>query len=265
MMKKKVAVVTGASRGIGLAVACQLVRKNYIVYGICRHPGHDYPKIRWISCDVSKKSQVDATFLEILEKEKKIDVLVNNAGMGISGAAEFSGEEAIIRQLAVNQNGAIWCSQAVIPAMRKARQGKIVFISSLGAIFPLPYQSFYSVSKAGMNAFCDALRIELAPFGVQTCAVMLNDVQTEFSANRQKNFQGDELYGGRIKMSVSKMEASEKNGMCAETVARRMVRLVEKKRLPAHDTVGLSNKMLVVLYRLLPAGVMLKILGKIYG
>ena len=264
-MSKNVAVVTGASRGIGLAITKELLKKNYKVYGLCRRPPEAMAGVRWISCDVSVKASVDEAFEKILAREKAIDLLFNNAGMGISGAAEFSGEADIARQLKVNLEGAIWCSQAVIGAMRAANSGKILFISSLGAVFPLPYQSFYSVSKAGMNVFSDALGMELAPFHVQTCAIMLNDVKTEFTQNRQKNSAGNEVYGGRISHSVSKMEASEQRGMSADKVARLTVRLAGKKHLPAHYVAGLSNKALLLLYRLLPTGAMLKILRKIYG
>ncbi|MBS5522777.1 MAG: SDR family oxidoreductase [Clostridiales bacterium] len=264
-MSKKIAVVTGASRGIGLEIARQLLKENYKVYGLCRHPLEKERRICWLSCDVSVKTSVDQAFARILAREKRIDVLINNAGMGISGAVEFLDEQDILRQLTVNLEGAVWCTQAVIPSMRAAGGGKIIFISSLGAIFPLPYQSFYSVSKAGMNVFCDALGIELAPFHIQTCTVMLNDVKTEFTEHRKKNIVGDSIYGGRIKASVAKMEASEQSGMSPDKVACLTVRLIRKKHMPAHFVAGFFNKILVLLYRLLPTGQMLKILGKIYG
>ncbi len=264
-MSKKTAVITGASRGIGLAIAKALLEKNYKVYGICRHQDPEQKEISWITCDVSLKASVERALNTILEETGQIDILVNNAGMGVSGAAEFTSAQAVQRQLHVNLEGVIWCTQAVIPSMRKAGGGKILFVSSLGAIFPLPYQSFYSVSKAGMNVFSDALGIELKPFHIQTCALMLNDVKTEFTQSREKSFLGDDVYQGRIKRSVSKMEDSEQHGMRPEAVARLAVKLLEKDHMPAHATVGFSNKLLVFLYHILPTGLMLKILGKIYG
>ena len=158
-MNKKTAVITGASRGIGLAIAKALLEKNYKVYGLCRHPDLQEKEISWITCDVSLKASVEHALNTILDETGQIDILVNNAGMGVSGAAEFTSAQAVQRQLQVNLEGVIWCTQAVIPSMRKAGKGKILFVSSLGAIFPLPYQSFYSVSKAGMNVFSDALGI----------------------------------------------------------------------------------------------------------
>lgn len=140
-----------------------------------------------------------------------------------------------------------------------------MFISSLAAIFPLPFQSFYSVSKAGLNAFSDALGIEVKPFGIQTCAVMLNDVKTEFTDSRRKNICGDDVYGGRIGKSVSKMEESERRGMAADDVARFVGKLLQQKRMPSHAIAGVSNQILGFLYRVLPANGLLRIIGWIYG
>ena len=262
--EQKTAVVTGASRGIGLAIARMLAAEGFQVYGLARH-GADESGISFIPCDVTEISSVQAAFDTILGRAGAIDLLVVNAGMGVSGAAEFTEEEAIDRQLAVNLTGAIRCARQVIPSMREKGRGRIVFISSLGAIFPLPFQSFYSVSKAGVNAFCDALGLELRPFGIETCALLLNDVKTDFTASRAKNIQGDSLYGGRISASVTKMEISEQHGMEPGQVAASLKRLLGRRRLPPHYIVGFSNQVLGLLYRLLPTSWMLKILGRIYG
>ena len=264
MAEQKIAVVTGASKGIGLAVANRLIEDGYRVYGLCRSEGK-VKQIRWVECDVARADAVKQAFAEIFRREEGIDVLICNAGMGISGAAEFTPAEDLKRQMEVNFSGAVYCVQQVIPSMRSRRRGKIVFISSLGAIFPLPFQSFYSASKASVNTFSDALGIEVKPFGIQTCTVMLNDVKTEFTANRKKTAVGDELYSGRISASVEKMEKSEQKGMEAETVAALVGRLLRRRRLPPHKIAGISNEFLGLLQRILPTRTMLWLLGKIYG
>lgn len=260
----KTAVVTGASRGIGLSIARMLAAQGFYVYGLSRH-GADSEGISFISCDVTEPLSVKTAFDQISAQSGAIDLLVVNAGMGISGAAEFTCEEEIDRQLAVNLTGAIRCARQAVPSMRGKGRGRIVFVSSLGAIFPLPFQSFYSVSKAGINAFSDALGLELAPFGIETCALLLNDVKTDFTASRAKNIQGDDIYNGRIQASVTKMEISEQHGMEPDQVAEVLKRLLSRRCLPPHYIVGFSNQLLGLLYRLLPTSVMLKILGKIYG
>ena len=263
-MDRKVAVVTGASRGIGLALARALAAAGYEVCGLSRRAGED-PEILWIPCDVADGASVEAAFAAVLARYGRINLLVNNAGMGVSGAAEFTPEAEIRRQLDVNLLGAIACTRQAIAPMRENGGGRILFTSSLGAIFPLPFQSFYSASKAGLNSFSDALGIELQPFGIETCVLLLNDVKTEFTDSRRKTAEGDELYGGRIAASVGKMERSERSGMEPEQVAEAAVRLLRRRRLPPHKIVGAGNELLGLLYRLLPAGWMLSLLKKIYG
>ena len=133
---RRVAVVTGASRGIGRAVALRLLQEGYRVYGLCRSIPEKKAGIRFLACDISVKENAERAIEKILEREGRIHVLVNNAGMGISGAVEFSSRDEIQKQLSVNLEGSVWCTQAVIPSMRKAGEGKILFVSSLAAVFP---------------------------------------------------------------------------------------------------------------------------------
>lgn len=263
-MDRKIAVVTGASKGIGLRTAETLLREGFEVFGLCRSAGPD-EQIQWIPCDVTDSQNVKDAFAKVLAQAGKIDLLVCNAGIGISGAAEFTAEADFRRQMDVNLIGAVCCAQQAVPVMREQGRGKIIFVSSLAAIFPLPFQSFYSASKAALNSFSDALGIELKPFNVETCVVMLNDVKTEFTDNRKKTEDGDAVYGGRIHKSVAKMEKSEQNGMPAERVAETICGLLRRRHLPSHKIVGFSNELLGILYRILPANLMLWLLEKIYG
>jgi len=261
---QKIAVITGASRGIGLAMGRALAREGWTVCGLSRRAGDD-PEIEWFSCDVADGDSVAAAFAAVWARHGRVDLLVCNAGIGVSGAAEFTGEADVRRQLEVNLLGAIRCTQQAAAGMRAQCGGRIVFTSSLAAIFPLPFQSFYAVSKAGLNSFSDAVGIELRPFGVETCALLLNDVRTDFTDNRRKTPAGDEVYGGRIAASVGKMEASERRGMAPEAVAAALMRLLRRRHLPPHKIVGTGNELLGFLYRALPARTLLWLLGKIYG
>ena len=267
-MSRKTAVVTGASRGIGLAVTRMLLSQGYRVFGLSRRPGPPSPSssgIVWVPCDVADEASVRAAFHTVFSQSPSVELLINNAGMGISGAVEFAREEDISRQIQVNLSGAIRCTRQVLPAMRRQGHGKIIFISSLGAVFPLPFQSIYSVSKAGVNAFSDALGLEVKPFGIETCTLLLNDVKTDFTASRLKNAEGDAIYQGRIQASVSRMERSEQKGMSPDRIALALEQLLSRRHLPPHYIVGGSNQLLGLLNRLLPTRSMLWILGKIYG
>lgn len=263
-MSRKTAVVTGASRGIGLAIARRLLAAGWQVFGLSRSEG-PVEEIPWIPCDVSVPESVNQALESACMQAGRLDLLVCNAGMGISGAVEFTSEEDAELQIDVNLMGAVRCARKAASVMRKQGFGKIIFISSLAAIFPLPFQSLYSASKAGINVFSDALGIELRPFGVQTCTVMLNDVRTDFTDSRKKTETGDSIYGGAIRASVEKMERSERNGMTPERAAEEIYRLAEKKKLPAHRIVGASNQLLGLLYRILPTDLMLSVIRGIYG
>lgn len=261
---QKIAVITGASRGIGLAMGRALAGAGWTVCGLSRRAG-EAGEILWFPCDVAEEASVAAAFASVYQRFGRVDLLVCNAGMGISGAAEFTESAAVERQLAVNLLGAIRCTRQVAARMRAQGGGRIVFTSSLAAIFPLPFQSFYAVSKAGLSSFSDAVGLELRPFGVETCALLLNDVKTDFTDSRQKTIAGDQVYGGRIAASVGKMEASERRGMEPSQVAAALLRLLRRHRLPPHKIVGAGNEALGLLYRLLPARTMLWVLGKLYG
>jgi len=264
MENKKVAILTGASKGIGKAFGEMLLKENYKVYGLCRSQPEN-ENIIWLKCDLLDQQAIEKCIDLIIKENSTIDLLINNAGMGISGAIEYARTADIDCQIDINLKGAVALSQQVLPIMREQGFGRIVFTSSLAAIFPIPYQAFYSVSKAGLTAFSDALSLEVGQFGLECCSLLLNDVKTEFTANRRKNLEGNEEYHGRIEISVSKMEKSESRGMDPKEIASALQKLLKRKKLPAHYVVGLEGKLLNFLYHILPNGLMLRILGKIYG
>ena len=262
-MSRPTAVVTGASKGLGLALSRMLFQSGYRVFGLCR-TSVPLEEVDWIPCDVTDPASVDEAFSRILAQTEAVDLLICNAGMGISGAAEFARAEDVNRQMTVNFTGAWQCTRAVIPSMRSQGKGRILFVSSLGGLFPLPFQGFYSASKAALTSFSDSLGLEVTPFGIQTCALLLNDVKTEFTDNRLKNHMGSDLYGGRIDRAVSKMEVSERRGLSPEKIARCTDRLLRRRKLPPHAIFGFSNKLLVLLSRLLPTRCIFWLLSRIY-
>lgn len=263
-MSEKIAIVTGGSKGIGAAICCRLYKEGYNVFHLSRTKGSNN-NITWIPCDLSDEASIQTAFNKLMEKTSHIDIFVNNGGYGISGAAEFCSSSEISKQLSVNLMGAILITNKIIPVMRKQGYGKILFTSSLASVFSLPYQSYYSISKSGINSYSDALHIELRPFGIQTCAVLLNDVSSSFTAARSHTITGDDIYNGHISRSVSKMELSEQNGMSTEKVSDYIIKLLHKKNMPPHLIPGCMNKCLVVLFRILPSRIVLYLLGKLYG
>ena len=260
--RKKVVVVTGASSGIGLAAAKMLKNLGYVVYGIARRNFEaDFP---YYSADVTDANRIKEIFGEIFAKEGALDALVNNAGMGISGAVEDLDPAAVQKQFDVNVVALVCASSAALPYLRKSG-GKIINVGSVAGAVPIPYQACYSASKAAVESFSRALRSEVLPLGVDVTCVMPGDTKTGFTAARQKFGEGaNSAYKGKADKSVAKMEKDEKNGVPAEKVAKVICKMLKKRRLPVRKTVGISYKLLVGLAKILPSKFVDAIVRKLY-
>ncbi len=263
MKPDRVAVVTGASCGIGEAAARRLTAEGYTVYGISRR-GIAPPGVISLTCDVTDAAAVAETVEQILSLAGRIDCALLAAGCGISGAVEYISPEEAERQMAVNFSGVDNCLRALTPALRQSR-GRVLVISSVAAVFPIPFQAHYAAGKAALNSFIRAYSIEVSPFGISAGCLMLGDCSTGFTAARQKCTAGDELYGGRIGRSVAAMERSELHGSSPDKIAERIFRLFGKRRLPSLSTAGADYRLLVFFSRILPIRLQNYILSKLYG
>jgi len=260
----KVVVITGASSGIGYALAQYLCKKGHKVYGISRTKVHE-KSILSIQADVTNYDQIKEAYDEIYEQEGRIDVVINNAGIGISGSIEDTKTEDVKLLFDVNFIGVFHSTKAAIPLLRKSGGGKIFNISSVAGKFSIPFQSFYSASKAAINAFSEALQIEVQPFDIQVCSVMPGDIKTGFTKNRKKNDVENPYYQQRIQKSVAVMEKDELNGMEPELAAKVLCRLIRKKKIPLYVTIGFKYKLMVIAQRLLPNKLVNRLVGLIYG
>lgn len=264
MEKKQVALVTGGSSGIGQATALALKEKGCIVYEISRRE-RPQPGIRHITADVTLEETVTDAVAQILNEQGRLDIVVNNAGFGISGAVEFTDLARAKRQFDVNFFGMVTVCKAVIPVMRAQGRGRIVNISSVAAPVAIPFQAFYSASKAAINSFTCALQGEVRPFGITLCAVMPGDIATGFTAAREKEVQGDDVYAGRIARSVAKMEQDERGGMQPAIVGELAARAATKKRVKLLYAVRFDYKAIVVLAKLLPASLLCRLVELLYA
>ncbi|HOJ48752.1 MAG TPA: SDR family oxidoreductase [Bacillota bacterium] len=260
----QIVVITGASSGIGLCTGSLFADKGYKVYSLSRScpPGS---RLFHIPTDVSSEPSVQNAIEQIIRAEGKIDILINNAGFGISGAAETTLLEDAKRQFDVNFFGMFLCVKYALPYMRAAKQGKIINVSSVAAVLPVPYQSFYSCAKSAVNAFTLTLANEVRPFGISVAAVMPGDIKTGFTGARKKNPTTDEAYREREERAVFRMEKDEQNGMAPSAVARCIYKAATKKHPKPLYTVGFQYKTLVTLAKFLPVSVVNKIEGKMYG
>ena len=260
----KIAVVTGGTSGIGRETALYLAKNGCTVYELSRR-AEGVPGLRHIRADVTDEASVGAAVAQILEEAGRIDILVNNAGFGISGAVEFTDTADAQRQLDVNFFGMVRMNRAVIAAMRQQGSGRIVNLSSVAAPVPIPFQTFYSASKAAINSYTMALANELRPFGITVCAVMPGDIKTGFTAARRKVAQGDEVYGGRISRSVQRMEHDEQTGMDPAKAGAFVGGVALKSGHKPLYTIGFSYKAAVLLTKILPARPLNWLIGKIYA
>ena len=257
----KTVVITGGSSGIGKACAEIFAQNGFNVYELSRS-GTDNGKIKHISADVTNAASINAAFEAVYEKEGSIDIVIANAGMGISGPVEFAPDNDIQKILSVNFTGAVNTAKSAVKYLRSSK-GNLVFISSVAAHLAIPYQAFYSATKAAVLSLSDALRNELKTFGIKVCAVLPGDVQTGFTSNRIKNTQGDDIYIHADK-AVSSMEKDEINGMRPEKVARVIYAAANKNNPKPHITVGGKYKFFVFLSKALPARLQNFIVGKMY-
>lgn len=260
----KVVVITGGSSGIGLHTARLFSKNGYKVYSISRRMFIE-EGVTHIIGDVTDYDSISRAFKEIYEKEGQINILINNAGMGISGSIEDTEIKDAEYIFKVNFFGVFNSSKAIIPYMRKNNGGKIINISSAAAVFAIPFQAFYSSTKAAINLFSAALKTEVAPFNIQVCTFLPGDIKTDFTKNREKNKMDSPFYGDRIVKSLEVMEKDEQGGMSAEYAARVIYKTTKKKRLPLYKTIGLKYKVFLFFNKLLPAGLVNKVVASMYG
>lgn len=258
----KVAIITGASAGIGRETAVFFQSKGYKVYNLSRTA---VDGIESIITDVSNRQNVFDSIYEVMGREGKIDVLINSAGMGISGSIEDASEQDVKKLFDVNFFGTLYSIQAVIPYMRENGGGTIINLSSAGAPLSLPFQSFYSASKSAVVSMSEALRIEVKPFNIKVTSILPGDVKTEFTARRKKCQNDNPAYGERISQSVGKMEQDEQNGMPPLVIAKLAYRLAQRKNPPVYVVGGLSYKLLVGLAKIMPKRWVNSAIGKLYG
>ena len=265
---KKVVFITGISSGFGKSTAEYLAQKGHVIYGTSRKDIDVEDRINVLKADVTDVDSVKAAIETVLQKEGRIDILINNAGMGISGPVETALSDDIRLQMRTNFMGAVNVIQAVLPAMRKQKSGTIINISSIGGLMGLPFQGFYSASKFAIEGISEALRMELKPFNIKVVVIRPGDFFTSFTSNRKadENISGNNPYEPQFRKSLSIIETDEKGGMKPEFFARKLARIIEKKNPNSTYIISTAEqKLAVVLKRILPDALFAGILGSHYG
>lgn len=262
MAASKVVLVTGASSGIGKAIAETLMQEGYLVYGTSRkqEPGSVSAiatspaggALKMIYLDVCSDESAQQAVAQIWKTEGRLDILVNNAGFGIAGAVELTTSEEVCRQLNTNFLGVQRMCRQVLPIMRRQKEGRIINIGSVMGIFAIQFQSVYSVSKFALEALTEAMRIEVRPFGIKVTLVQAGDTRTGFVREFVAAAKEDRVYAERFINSINGAEKAEKSGHRPEIVAKEVLRMIKKKHPPVRVTVGWLYKLFRFLKRFAP-------------
>ena len=261
----KVVVITGASGGIGYAIAKQLYKHGAKVYDISRTVVKHDEIEKAYQCDVNDTEKVKSILEEIYEKEERINVFINNAGFGIAGAIEDAKASSIYALVNTNLAAVIALSGIAIKFLKLSGGGNIINTCSVGGIIPLPYQATYSATKAGIEVFSRALANEVKEFNIKVTAILPGDTKTGFTDARiiENNAQ-DEVYRSSVERSIQKAEKEERNGASPDLVGKTVYKVLKKKNPPLRKTVGFSYKFIVFISRFLPTKFTNWLIRKIY-
>lgn len=254
-------ILTGGSSGIGKTTA-EVLSTQHTVYELSRH-GADNGAVHHIDCDVTNPDACAAAVGHVLKSEGRVDVLISNAGMGIAGAIEFTPLSEAKRQFDVNFFGAMNITQAVLPAMRRQHHGRIIFVTSMTAVFSIPFQALYSASKAALTSFAMGLYNEVKPFGIEVCALLPGDVKTGFSDARQTDLVGADVYT-HMQQAINTMDRDERSGQSPMQLARKIQSMVNAKSPAVYTTEGFMYHLFLLLNRIVPTSWAWKIVGKMY-
>jgi len=263
----KVVFITGISSGFGKATSEYLAQKGFIVYGVSRKPIEHNPKITVLNFDITDLQAVQSSINAVIQKEGRIDVLINNAGMHTGGSIEDAPYEDVKLQMETNFWGFVHTIKAVLPTMRKQGYGRIINISSIGGLMGLPFQGFYSATKFAIEGMSEALRMELRQFNIKVVVINPGDFHTNNTASRKNVFSAGagNAYEEQFKKTLSAIEKDENGGWNTEVLARKLYKVIESKR-PCHRYVIASaeQKLAVVLKYILPSSWFFKLIEDHY-
>ena len=255
MADPQVALVTGASSGIGRATAELLAARGFRVFGASRRTPDPLPsgvRDAWVTMDVRDETAVESGVAGVLALAGRIDALVLSAGYSVFGSVEELPLQKAREQIETNLIGALIPLRAVLPGMREARRGRIVVVGSLAGRAPIPFQAHYSATKAALDALTLALRIEVAPFGTLVSLVEPGDIQTPFNDHMDWGDRARSAYADRLRSCERVVRESLPKAPGPELVAQVIHRALTARRPRVRYTVGPDSWLVPLGRRLLP-------------
>jgi short-subunit dehydrogenase len=263
----KVVLITGGSSGIGKSVGEFLQTKGYTVFGTSRNPDN-YPNSQFpiVALDVTKPETIVTCISEVIEKASKIDVLINNAGSGITGPIEEIPDAEIKRNFETNFFGPINVIKAVLPSMRHQNSGLIINVTSIAGYMGLPYRGVYSASKGALELITEAFRMELKAFNINMCNLAPGDFATNIASGRyHAPILEDSPYKKPYGDTLNTMDEHVDSGSDPHQVAKDILKIINTKSPKIHYKIGaFMQKFSIVLKRILPDKVYEKLLMNHY-
>lgn len=263
----KVVFITGGSSGIGKSIGEYLSAKGFIVYGTSRNPEKvSNSKITLIQLDVRDEKSICKAIDQVVNKEGRIDVLINNAGVGITGAIEEVSTSEILNNFQTNVFGPIAVIKAVLPSMRKQRKGLIINVTSIAGYMGLPFRGYYSSSKGALEIITESLRMELKPFNIEVTNVAPGDFATNIAAGRYhapviENSPYEEIY----RMSLKMMDEHVDSGGDPAEMAKAIYKIIQTDKPRVRYVVGAPmQKLSLLLKKILPGKMYEKLLMNHY-
>jgi short-subunit dehydrogenase len=251
-------LVTGASSGIGKETAKLLLDNGFIVYGASRRLEQmselQQAGIKLLATDLADETSIVKGVSEILENERRIDVIVNNAGYGSYGALEDVPLSEAKYQFEVNIFGLARLTQLLLPTMREQHSGKIINVSSIGGSFGEPHGAWYHATKFALEGLSDSLRMELKQFGIDVVIIKPGAILTEWNTIARENLMkvsGNTAYKDLAQKHIAMLTNADKNGSSPKVVAEAILRAVKSKNPKTRYSTGSGAKIILLLRSLL--------------
>lgn len=259
-------LISGASSGIGKMVGEFLTDRGHNVIGTSRNPDPNYKKFEMIALDVTDDESVDGACKIAVKKLGRVDVLINNAGFGISGPVENTSIEEVKSQFDTNYFGVVRMTTKLLPHFKSNREGLIINISSLGGLIGMPYQTHYSASKFALEGFIEALRMELKPLNIRACNINPADFKTNFASNRKLVSEVSNEYKQKFNQFLKMYEKDERDGADPILIAKLIDKLIQQDAVRVRYVIGKqSQTMGFAMKRLLGSSLFEKMMNKMWS
>ena len=264
----KVVIITGASSGLGKATALHLVKQGYKVYGTSRSPKKYLIKeFPLYPLDINKPETMTTFVDKVYQETGRIDVLINNAGVGNTGPVEEISTDAVLANFQTNCFGPIQLAQHILPIMRNQKSGLIINITSIAGGMGLPYRGVYSASKGALELLTESLRMEVKNFGIKVCSIAPGDYATDIASRRyHAPVIENSPYEASYQESLNTMDAHVDQGNDPIEIAEAIIKVMGSKNPKVHYRVGAPlQKIAIFLKAILPDRLFEKLLMKNYN